>query len=351
MEKMNKIKLVANDMKNKGFGSARNYFYHWHDLKGRPGAKRAEIISAQIEPTAKCNLRCPMCQHSFDKLLKPDLDINGFLKIIDQMPYLSNLTLQGLGEPLLNPHIFLMIKAAKDRHIRVGLTTNATLLHEDHAKKIIDSGLDWMYVSLDSAEKESYEKIRVGADFESVMKNLRNFFQMKGASNPDTNFWTLIMKENSSQIEGLIRLAESLGIKRIVMQNIHNWGHADFSKNIRTLKDGVGDAASEMVARIKALQSNVSVEIFSHSNNRENGKCDWPWRATYITCDGFVVPCCMQGCDPQIINFGNIFQDEFKNILNNDKFQNFRNELMKEKNQPSVCLDCPYRHNQNKITI
>ena len=53
-------------------------------------------------------------------------------------------------------------------------TTNATLLNDTISKKIIDSGVDVVFFSVDGASKETFEKIRVGANFERVKENIRS---------------------------------------------------------------------------------------------------------------------------------------------------------------------------------
>ena len=62
-----------------------------------------------------------------------------------------------------------MIKYAKSKGvIDIMLHTNGTVMDEDLAKKIVNSGLDRIIFSLDSITKEIYEKIRVNAKFEDI---------------------------------------------------------------------------------------------------------------------------------------------------------------------------------------
>jgi len=44
--------------------------------------------------------------------------------------------------------------------------------------------------------------------------------------------------------------------------------------------------------------------------------------------------------DPDVINFGNIFQESFEKIWNGEKYQNFRKTIIKNlANQ--ICDNCP----------
>lgn len=351
MNFIEKLKLIFSHSGICKIKTLQNYYSHWRDLKTKPLNKKAELISAQIEPTSRCNLKCKMCQHSFDQMQKEDMTLSQFMHILDQMPFLVNLTLQGLGEPLLNKEIFGMIKEAKKRNIRVGLSTNATLITKEIAQKIIDSGLDWMYISLDSLNKEIYEDIRRGANFDLVINNIKNFFELKGNKRPDTNFWTLIMKENLAGIPNVIEFAEELGMNKIILQNnIHNWGYDDFKENVEQIKNSSDEDLLKLIDDIKKINSNVNVEICTNSIISDNKKCDWPWRSAYITCDGYITPCCMQGSDPKLINFGNIFKDSIEEILNSKSYQEFRNGL-KNGPIPAVCINCPVYHQQKVIKI
>jgi MoaA/NifB/PqqE/SkfB family radical SAM enzyme len=350
MNLRSKIELILKSFKGFRISVFNNYFKHWADLKYKPLSKKAQLISAQIELTSRCNLSCEMCQHSFDSLQKDDLTLEQFKQILDQLPFLINLTLQGLGEPFLNPDIFLMIKEAKKRNIRVGLTTNATLLTKSKIQEIIDSNLDWMYISLDAVDKSVYENIRRGAIYETTMANIRNFFETKGDKKPDTNFWSLIMEENLPQIPRIIKLAGELGVQKVVLQDIHNWGHQEFSNKIKDLKGEAPDQILKLADEIRNSQSGVRVEINYSSKNLNNQKCDWLWRSVYITCDGFITPCCMQGSDSNLINFGNIFEKPIREILNCEKYQKFRLAL-KNRPIPDVCLGCPAYYKQEVIKI
>ncbi len=90
----------------------------------------------QLEITSACNLRCTMCLVRYrppvNKLagaMRPEL----FHQLLAEVP-LRQVTLQGLGEPLLSPHLLEMVEAAVARDVRVGFNSNATLLNRRRAE-------------------------------------------------------------------------------------------------------------------------------------------------------------------------------------------------------------------------
>jgi len=85
------------------------------------------------------------------------------------------------GEPLLNPNIYKMIDMAEGVGIRTGISTNATRLDEQAASALLDSKLSLLLLCLDGTKPETYERIRVGAKFETVRDNIARFAEMKRA--------------------------------------------------------------------------------------------------------------------------------------------------------------------------
>jgi MoaA/NifB/PqqE/SkfB family radical SAM enzyme len=346
MKIKDKLRLAADMAREKGIGGIRNLAVYQYDLKTRPDKLHYSPLTAHLEVTTKCNLKCKMCEHSFDMLIKPDLDFSAFQKIIGELPYLKNLILQGLGEPLLNPDLFRMIAAAKQRGIRTGFTTNGTLLNPELSQKIIDSKLDWLYISLDALDKGIFEEIRRGAYFEITKSNIENFFKLKGKKNPETNFWTLLMKENINEIPKVIAFAEELGMEKVVIQSLHNWGHEHFAEEINKISDISKAEFENLVFEIKKVKRTVRVEINQPGHTQ---KCNWPWRALYISADGFATPCCMQGSDPAVINFGNLLEQGADKIINNEAYCSFRKDL--RTGLPKVCRGCPAVYEQEVMVI
>lgn len=143
-------------------------------------------INLDLETTSVCNLLCPMCPRTikiedgtFSEVGHMSMDL--YKKIIDEgsKKGLCSIKMMSLGEPLLDPYIVKRIKYAKDKGIiEVMFNTNATNLNEEMTHKILEAGLDSIFFSIDGL-KEQYEKIRIGAHYESVVKNIENFLRIK----------------------------------------------------------------------------------------------------------------------------------------------------------------------------
>src|SRR5829696_6112932 len=94
---------------------------------------------AQFEPVGQCNLRCQMCPIQFRRDGPPHgplafMEFDSFTRIMDELPNLRELHLQGLGEPLQHPRFFDMVDYAAAKGIRVTTNSNLTLLNARRAE-------------------------------------------------------------------------------------------------------------------------------------------------------------------------------------------------------------------------
>jgi len=270
------------------------------------------------------------------------MSLSNFKQVLDQLAYVQEIMLQGLGEPLLNPAFEDIVHEAKKRNIRVGTTTNGTLLTPQLAQGFIDAGLDLMSISIDGTTAETYERIRRGADFECVIENVRRMNELKQArhaSLPKLNIGYILTNHNYHQIPDLVRLASNLGVEEI---NVWQLQGGDTYGDIGALELEATPAVKESFTAAKALAEDKYITLtlppLKRVYNVEG--CLWPWRGIYVTWDGFVTPCCIM-CYPEILNFGNVFEQDVEHIWHSSAYQRFRRQLLNE-TPPRICQGCPY---------
>ena len=130
-----------------------------------------------------------------------------FKKVIDQAAgYVEAVTLASRGEPLLNPKILEMLDYCRGKFLALKCNTNASLLNERLIHGLLSSDLQTLVFSIDSADKEQYEKIRVNGNFEKLMANLELFRKLRETQYPDSQLVVRIsgVKINESQdIDGM----------------------------------------------------------------------------------------------------------------------------------------------------
>src|SRR4051794_5750450 len=185
----------------------------------------------QVEVSGACNLRCRMCLVRYAPAVgrgEGALAYEDYLALLDSAPTLERLTLQGLGEPLLSPHLLDMIRHATARGIHVGFNTNGVLLSRAVAKRLVAAGTGHVHVSLDGARAATYEGVRHGGgegprpgQFERVGGNLRGLLAARGdARTPRIVVVFVAMRRNLDELEALVDLAADIGVDEVWVQNL-----------------------------------------------------------------------------------------------------------------------------------
>ena len=304
-------------------------------------------IKLDIENVSRCNFHCTMCQVSdWPKLQRAaDMSFEDFKRLIDSQYGLIEIKLQGMGEPTLGGDTyFAMIRYARSKHIWVRTTTNASLLHlNENYKKLIDSGVNEVQISMDGATKATYEKIRRGGTFERVADNCR---LINGYVNSNgllrTRMWVVLQRDNIHEFFEFIDLGHHLGFKRVsYAMNLNDWGQDAWqAKNQAvTVEDHVSsEMAHEAIARGSRLGIDVGFWNNTSKYNAGNSKhlCPWPFERAYVSSDLRIVPCCMIG-NPQISELGDARQLTAE--WNSTTYQEFRRAHL-EGRIPRVCQGC-----------
>lgn len=318
-------------------------------------------VEIQVEPAAECNLRCSMCAlRCYDPPSRPArMELETFVNVIGQFRCLEDVTLQGLGEPLLCKDIFSMVRLVKKRGAKAGFNTNGMLMDTDAAREAMESGLDWLCVSLDAADPSLIAKIRVGADSSRILDNLSTVVEMRkrlGLSNPELTITAVLMRSNIQELPGIVALAYRLGVANVSVQALsHTLAGAGLPERYGPVRDFVATelitpddatAVEEAYAEARSIADargvNLRLPIFRTQGTWRPGRrspvCRWPWDSTYITYDGTVMPCCLAST-PDRASFGNLLDQGFGAIWNGPRYGSFRVALA-SRNVPAVCEGC-----------
>lgn len=335
------LRYLNQGCQKNGPNGFKNLMKNYWVLRREPEVVSSEILTMIIEPTVRCNLNCITCSEITRRRTKRDMDLSEFQNILDQFPYLIKLALQGVGEPLLNRDLFRMIHLAKERKIYVYFNSNGTLLDDENSNQLIQSGLDLINFSIDGGTKEVYEKIRRGASFDDFRRRVKRFMEIKGTHPfPETSAWFVLNQYNQEDILPTLRLVRDLGISKLNIQRMHTWGKKD-KQNLVNDEEQWKLRERKKQVTLASKEIGVSVEwLWDIEEEKPVRRCQAPWYTTYITVEGYVTPCCVHGSDPQIIHFGQLKEDTFKEIWNGRGYREFRKAL-KSDQPPPICRDCP----------
>ena len=172
-----------------------------------------------LKPTYRCNLQCKMC--GAPSLTRPEEDCpelsqEEMLKITGELAEMgaADLVLLG-GEPLLRPEDVLAVVAhARQLGLRTTIETNGTLINENVARGILDSGLRKLIFSIDGVGA-AHDRVRgVSGAFERAREGIRLVIEEKrrrAARLPFVMIQGTLSRLNFDQVGPLFRFREEIG--------------------------------------------------------------------------------------------------------------------------------------------
>ncbi len=305
MERSKEITLNSNQKKMKIKLSAKEkYGYYFPRLP--------RLYWIDINST--CNLRCIMCPQvkgGFDR--QTEMSVGMFKAIIDDIcrnrPLIK---LYMSGEPLLHKDLFTMIEYAHSKGCQTMVHTNATLLTEEIALKLLSSRLNYLTFSFDGCSREIYEKLRRPAKYDRVKSNILQFLELRsknGVKNPHTTIEIIRMEDTECLIEEFITFWEKSGADAVNVRPYLTWLNT------------IGDRSTEKPTR------------------QGYKPCGYVFNSGCILSDGTVVACCMDVYGK--ITLGNINEEPFRAIWYGEKYLQLRKKMIDgDLEQNSICLIC-----------
>ncbi|MFA6035805.1 MAG: radical SAM protein [Candidatus Micrarchaeia archaeon] len=326
-----------------------------YTLPQRPAKAPTGVLSAQIEITLRCNLSCPMCESPFIRETVGDMTLDMFKKVVDGMPTLMSINLTGIGESLLNKDVFDMIAYAKKKGIYLWFTTNGTLLVEKVNRRLIELEVDELVISFDAAEPEIFKRIRLGATFEQVTENLRQFVKLRkemGKTKPRLSFGNTLVRDNLQDAPKIVQIAADIGIDKVIVgANLLLLDAPESVINPDTPKPTEEQIRATM-AEAQKIGKERGVEVIvadymGMGSTPEMCDCIKPWTTCYILKDGSVFPCCevtqrrMARKDMVKLALGNCVERPFYEIWNEKQYQNLRDGITRDLNKRyEFCRTC-----------
>ncbi len=184
-----------------------------------------------VDTVSFCNLRCSMCPHVKMKRRKGRMEWSLFQKIVDEIAATRPQTrvwLVFFGEALIlkktTPSIFDMIRYAKEKGLKdVVLNSNGNLLDRSTSEKLIDSGLDGIYIGIDAFSAATYAKLRVGGNYPQTVQNVLDLVEVartKKAAAFSIQVQFVEMDENRHERDEFVRFWRSQGVSVKIRQKL-----------------------------------------------------------------------------------------------------------------------------------
>ncbi len=320
-------------------------------------------VSLYIEVTKNCNELCTMCPRTYrwpDR--RDNLSFEHFVHIVEGAGKLERVVLHGLGEPLLNPRLFEMVRYLKARGVYVLFNSNALALNDRRRRELVESGLDEYRVSFDAAQPDTYKRIRGVAGLVKVKRNLLALTELmrQVGRGPKVSLWFTTMQENVRELPQVAQFAAEAGIAELYVQRLVYFGEGlaveDQSLFGRqTSEERESLALTAQICRQHGISlatsggGQVGAEGTPEAQTALDEEQPWqactrPWRLMYVQANGDVSPCCFApftGEDGGPI-LGNVFQESIEQVWQGQPYQQFRQAFLSRK-PPQCCEGCGAR--------
>ena len=163
------------------------------------------------EITRRCNLNCVHCRSSsqLDAVGHPDFSLDEAKRVLDEIhSYASPVMVLSGGEPLLRPDVFDIAAYGTGLGLRMCLATNGTLVTSEICRKIKESGIRMVSLSLDGSTAAVHDDFRSqpGA-FDGVMNAIRLFNEHQIEFLINSSF----TQRNKEEAPKIYQLVKSLG--------------------------------------------------------------------------------------------------------------------------------------------
>jgi len=313
-----------------------------------------------IDPSDKCQLRCPTCPTGIEnesrRNREPELTLfrreRRMLSselvdaVLDELgEYLFLVMFYNYGEPLLNPNVSAFIRKAKQYGIETELHTNLSLpLSDQRIDDLLTSGLDRLLASIDGFSQQTYQIHRVGGDLALVKSNLERIVKARNRLRLNTHIsWGfLVFSFNEHEIPATQRYCHELGIefhRRDAFVDNPEW--------LPSYRKRETPWIVPQEALLKKDSSKGWSPLPAVEKSRCASACGWHYGYSVVTGGGRVAPCCAVAKDEY--DFGELAPGSasFREVWNNPAYQKSRAAFAAKDAQhlghvETICTRCPY---------
>lgn len=270
-----------------------------------------------IEITNKCNLSCSFCKKSIRPL--KEMSVSEFKEVISKIKdYTNTICLHVKGEPLLHSNLSEILNICDDNNINISLTTNGTLLKAKINELISHESLSKIHISL----------------------------------NAEVN--------NLDYLNGIFKAVSKFPQDKIIIYRLWAQKENKLDEKSTEIVEKLQDyycLSTETVEKIKK-EKNTKIDINKYvdkdylfewptvSNDKTNGFCEGLKSQLAILSNGTVTACCLD--DDGIINLGNIFEEDLKDILEKDKTKKIIEGFRDNKCVEELCQSCYFKNRFKK---
>ncbi|MBO8159506.1 radical SAM protein [Thermosyntropha sp.] len=312
--------------------------------------------------TNRCNLFCKHCYiDAEDRRYKNELTTEEAREFISDLGKMQvPVLLFSGGEPLLRDDIFELGKLAAEKGLRPVISSNGTLIDDAKAKKIRESGFQYVGISIDGVEETHDEFRNQKGAFKKALEGIRACLD----NGIKTGIRFTVNKYNMADLPVILELVEREKIPRFCMYHLVYAGRGKSMADMDTSTQEKREILNFIISKtVELFQKGVEVEILTTDNHADgifllnhirqkepgradeiikllnmHGGCSAGTKFANVDASGNVHPCQFW----QDYTIGNVREKPFSRVWNSD------DELLmklreKEKHVKGKCGICTYK--------
>lgn len=307
-------------------------------------AKVCNLRYLFFEITKSCNLNCIHCGSDCSKNISQEfLPEGAIIKVLEEVKTVYNpkkvtVAITG-GEPYCYPDLFSLGRKITATGFPWGMVTNGYGWDKESIKKLEDSGIKTITVSIDGLEAE-HNWLRGNIDsFEKAVNTIKLIKKSSFSSGLDV--FTCVSKRNISQLDDIYELLKKLGVKRWRISPIDPIGNSAInnpelfldSSRFRVMLEKTAYFKSLKIIDVNFTDSGYLGTEFENKARTLNFFCSAGINVGGIRSNGDIAAC--PNIDPGIKE-GNIFQNSFIDVWQT-KYHRFRKRNWM---RTDICKDC-----------
>lgn len=286
-----------------------------------------------IEPSAACNLRCPLCPTGRGNTGRSSgtLTFETFKQALRGIKWtVKYINFWNYGEPFLNRELAKMVHYAARWSIQTQVSTNGHFLRRSALDEVLAAGLSRLIVSVDTPNPELYGRYRVGGDYDSVIEGFQHAVERRTALGARTRIVALyIMMSQSECLDEIIAHGCRIGADEIVVKTLF-----------------IGSAVEVPSEQEWALMPSDPRywRYVSRSDMRARvlwgqRRCEFIWRGMVLGADGTTLPCCRD--QTGTFKLGSLQKRRsLLGIWNSKEYRKFRRGIRGTQTSATMCQRC-----------
>lgn len=242
-------------------------------------------ITADIFLTNYCNNKCPYCTYRRWEL---DADAKAitydeFCRYAEKLYSLGvrGFILTGGGEPTLNPDFLKITHYLEENNLHYGINTNFN--------NLVACKPDYLKVSLDGYDEDSYERSRGVRKYQQVVKNIQAYAEWKKQYSPKTSLGIQWVATTVDDVNAFYEANKGLDVDYIAYRPFESTGGKYY------IADAEKERARDIIAAINALRDKdkrVTLNFKWNMLDAVQDRCAANWAQIALNERGEVMYCC-----------------------------------------------------------